>query len=205
MSVFTGYVHYALCFLVLLNNRGTRYPHKKPIIAPTITSDGKCTYKYKRENAIKTAKIYAKTPNLRLAYLRLSAAANDETVCPDGNEKSWGIEISKGTSGLIQHGLGRATSGFKVKLQIINPAKRDNKTNHPFFRCFGKNIRIIPDKIQIAPEFPKNETNGIKLFKKGQVKNFFMLSKITKSSAVIANPFEFVYYILYTYSYFITF
>ena len=149
--------------------------------------------------------MYAHMPNLRLAYLMLSAAAKDETVCPDGNEKSCGTEISRDTSGFIQHGLGRATSGFKVKLQIINPAKRDNKTNHPFLRYFGKNIRIIPNIIQITPEFPKNETNGIKLFKKAQLQNFFMLSKIKKSSAVIDNPFEFVYHILYIYSYFITF
>ena len=188
-----------------MNSFGIKYPHIKPIKAPTITSDGKCTYKYKRENAIITARMYAPMPNLRLAYLILSAAANEETVCPDGKEKSCGTATSIGTSGLIQQGLGRATSGFKAKLHIINPAKSDNKTNHPFFRYLGKNIRIIPDIIQIAPELPKTEMYGIKLLKKEQVKKFFILSKIKKSSDVIDYPFEFIYHILSIYNYFITF
>ena len=61
-------------------------PQTTPIIIPAIMSVGKCTKRYILENEIIAAKTNAAIPYFRLFFNIAVAEANEEKVCPEGNE-----------------------------------------------------------------------------------------------------------------------
>ena len=75
-----------------------RIPKRIPSTTDVNTSEGKCRYKYMRENEISTAATSAIIPALRSRRKRTVANSNEAIVCPDGNEKSFGRETSSSTA-----------------------------------------------------------------------------------------------------------
>ena len=69
-------------------------PRMEPIKAPIITSVGKCTIRYKRENPIKKARINAYIPHFLFWEIITDAEAKETIVCPEGKEKSFGADIN---------------------------------------------------------------------------------------------------------------
>ena len=85
---FTVASNYLLYLTAICTNFTPRIPNILPNIAPANTSDGKCTYRYNLENAIKTAHTPAITLYLRLIGIIQTTAKNSNAaiVCPEGNE-----------------------------------------------------------------------------------------------------------------------
>ena len=63
----------------------------------------------------------AAQPNFRFVRYNTAAPANEDTVCPEGKEKSCGTGIKSGNSGLSQQGRGRATSGLIMRVHNRYP------------------------------------------------------------------------------------
>jgi hypothetical protein len=107
--------------------------------------------------AIKNANI----PQVLLYNKRTVAAANDDIVCPDGNEKSVGRGIKSAISGRISQGLILATRCFNETLPIRTHKIKENAIIKPVCLCFLNNKRRIDIKIQTAPKFPIFDIYGI--------------------------------------------
>ncbi len=106
-----------------------------------------------------TANKNAAIPYLLFQYVIETAAANEENVCPDGNEKSVGMEMSISTSGWRQQGRGRATACFNKPFPKIRQRSRDKITMTPYFLLSFCTKRAMPAAIHTAPPSPIHVKN----------------------------------------------
>ena len=74
------------------------YAERAPIIAPPITSEGKCIIRYILENAVRTAKVIAAHAKRAFRIISTEAAETAFIVCPEGKEYG---SIEGGTSKTI--------------------------------------------------------------------------------------------------------
>ena len=71
-----------------------------------------------------TAKGLAKQANFLFDRESIVAAMVEESVCPDGNEKSSGLLIKSATEVSIHDGRGRATAFLSIRFPIESYKKR---------------------------------------------------------------------------------
>lgn len=123
---------------------------------PAITSVGKCTYKYSLENAINDAVIMANgVSGFNLQSKTENAAANDEEVCPDGNEKSVGFCIIISAMAFNSNGRGRAVRFFNIIFENNKLNISDSAMTIPVLRCFLVHSRMRVRIIQSIPADPR--------------------------------------------------
>ncbi len=110
-----------------------------------------------RKASINDAQLYAFNfePNISAV-----AAANDEVVCPDGNEKSDGGFIS-GIVPARSKGLILATMGFSVMLHISVPIIRAIAICIPYLRVLFGIININEIMIHMRPPSPRLVITGM--------------------------------------------
>lgn len=89
------------------------------------------------------------------------AAAKEDIVCPDGNEKSVGQGNNSLTSGWKKHGRILETSGFKITLPAITHSTNAKITMIPVVLFFLEIINNMAVTIQTAPPLPIHEKASI--------------------------------------------
>lgn len=88
------------------------------------------------------------------------AAAKEEAECPEGNEVSCGIEISKSISAPVK-GRGRKKIGLIILLHKTVAIIKATATVIPQERVLGKHSKRITTAIQMIPKLQAKEKNFI--------------------------------------------
>lgn len=109
----------------------------------------------------------AKAANFLPAEQRMTAEMTDESVCPEGKEKSVGFFISNDISS-VQQGLGRATRFLSTTLPASRPMSIPHRHSRPYFLYFFEKSRAADMAIHIIPLFPSVDMMGINASKNGQ-------------------------------------
>lgn len=145
-----------LVFLsIMLIIKSISIVERVPRIAPAIMSVGKCTKRNILEKPMRTASTYAAHPAFLFHKKIARAAANDEDVCPDGNENSSGLGMSIGTVVKMLQGLTRPTRFLITNSPVIRQKAMDAREIRPNFLDFLKHSIITEISIQINPFSPR--------------------------------------------------
>lgn len=143
-----------------------------PIIIPQITSDGKCTYKYNLEKAIKIASM------VDISLIVFDFEKNNITVsmqneiaeCPDGKDGSCGFKTNNFIPSTSSKGLVLPTAGFNIKFTIIVLTIRHKTISFAIFLYSFVVRKIKINNIQKIPILPRAVTVVIILSIKGLFK-----------------------------------
>ncbi len=128
----------------------------------------------------------AKLPYFLLYIKTATAAAKEADVCPEGKEKSVGLDINSSIPSFKSKGRTRATKGLRVRLQITRFMINARQTVKPIFRVFGMIERIIPTHIQNQPALPKKVIPFMIPSIKGWLRFSLIKSRITNSKFILA-------------------